>query len=94
MKIRSRVLHPPEIEGRVPKFTFWASWWVSHKLISWVSIRDSGELPLGRMPEPSLHVAFGKLKSPARIISGTGQPRFPMQLFILLIIMFLNDCSR
>ena len=92
---RSRVFELPDGVGRVPKFTFWWRRWLSHVLISLHSMRDSGEVPCGGgVPVPSRHSAFGKLKSPANIISGTGVFKFEMVVLILLIMVFVKDNSR
>ena len=63
-------------------------------LMSCFSMQDSGLFPLGRVPEPSCQEAFGKLKSPDRIMSGTGVLRLAIVLLILSIIMFLKESSR
>ena len=94
MNRRSRIFELPDGVGRVPKFTFWWRRWLSHVLISLRSMRDSGEVPCGRVPAPSRHSAFGKLKSPANIISGTGVFKFEMVVFILLIMVLVKDSSR
>ena len=94
VNIKSRVFDPPVGVGLVPNVIFWNSWWVSQVSISWLSIRDSGEFPWGRIPVPSRHVAFGKLKSPASIMSGTGVFRLEMVLLIFSMMMLLKECSR
>lgn len=58
------------------------------------SIFDSELNPLGMEPIPSVHVALGKLKSPARIRSGSGVPNLAIVFSILFIIILSNDDSR
>ena len=94
VKTRSRVFDPPEGVGLVPNVISWQSWWVSHRSISWLSIEDSGPSPFGREHKPSRQTAFGKLKSPAMIMSGTGVARLEMMLFILSMMVFLKDNLR
>ena len=66
---------------------------MSQVSINLLSIRDSGELPCGWVAVPSRHMALGKLKSPASIMSGTGVFKFEMTLLILSM-MVLKDSSR
>ena len=87
MNNKSRVFDPPAWVGLVPKVIFWTSWWVSQVSINWFSIRDSDELPCGRIPAPSRHMALGKLKSPASIMSGTGVLRLEMVLLIFSMMV-------
>ena len=93
VNIKSRVFDPPVWVVLVPNVIFWSSWWVSQVSINLLSIRDSGELPCGRVAVPSRHMALGKLKSPASIMSGTGVFKFEMTLLILSM-MVLKDSSR
>ena len=73
---------PPDGVGLVPNVIFCCSWWESHVLMSCFSMQDSGLFPLGRVPKPSRQEAFGKLKSPDRIMSGTGVLRLAIVLLI------------
>ena len=57
------------------------------------SIFDSELFPSGRIPIPWVQEALGKLKSPARMISGMGAFSLEMVSIIFLIIMLLNEDS-
>ena len=72
MKIKSRVFDEPEEFSRVPKFIFWMKWCWSQISKSERSMFDSWLFPSGQMPIPWHQEALGKLKSPARMISGRG----------------------
>ena len=58
------------------------------------AVRDSGAILVILTPEPSLHLALGKLKSPIRTMSGVGLPRSRIVRFILSTMMFWKDRSR
>ena len=94
MKSRSRVLDPPLRFGLVPNVIFWRRWWESEVSISLFNMYDSGALPWRRVPSPSCHEALGKLKSPARMISGVGVGRFAIEVFRGFIIVFSKDLVR
>ena len=63
-------------------------------LIKLFSIRDSGAVPFILIPVPCLQRAFGKLKSPIRRMSGTGEPILFMGLLIWSIMILLNDFAK
>ena len=58
------------------------------------SILDSLELPFGRIPVPWIQVASGKLKSPAKIISGVGESSALRVFSIFSITILLKEFSR
>ena len=88
------MLDPPVRFGLVPKEIFWRRWWESQVSISLFNMYDSGASPWRRVPIPSCQEALGKLKSPARMISGVGVDRFAIEVFRGFIIVFSNDLVR